>query len=481
MDEAPRSTLIVVNSDAAVLAIGRTAVDVMTVPAGQSLRHCVHPDDRDLLDLMIAASPGRIGREAAIRLRWSQGGGGFRAVVARFRAAGLASIEIAVEADEANRVRRDERQMRRVVEGSAQGIVVRTANDVLYMNESFARLLGYSSIHECMTGQAHVDSSIHPEDRARVLHHLNARVSGREVVSHYDFRLVRRDGSVIWVETHAATVNWDGRPASLSWLSDVSARKGLETELRESKERAELSNRAKTDFLANMSHELRTPLNAILGFSEVMSRKLFGPIDNRYAEYANDIHRSGQHLLELVNDVLDLAKLEAGKLELRESDIDLGDLVDDVVTLMRNRADAARVELRTSGAAALPALRADRRLVKQVLLNLLSNAIKFTPEDGTVSLDAGCDGMGQIWFRVTDTGIGMSESEIEIAMSPFGQIDSKLARQHEGTGLGLPICRSLLRLHSGELLVASRPGQGTSLTAHFPAHRTVSEAQVANL
>jgi len=245
----------------------------------------------------------------------------------------------------------------------------------------------------------------------------------------------------------------------------------LSEQLAEALRQADYANRTKTEFLANMSHELRTPLNAILGFSEVIQQKMFGPISAKYVEYAHDIHRSGQHLLELVNDVLDLAKLEAGKLEIRETDIVIRELVEDCLSLVRGKADAGKVRLSHALSLELPCVRGDARAVKQVLLNFLSNAVKFTAEGGQVSVTSWLAQGGTACIAVKDSGIGMTKGEVEVALSPFGQIDTMIARKHEGTGLGLPICKSLMELHGGEIVIESEPGVGTTLTARFPAER----------
>jgi signal transduction histidine kinase len=177
-----------------------------------------------------------------------------------------------------------------------------------------------------------------------------------------------------------------------------------------------------------------------------------------------------------VGDVLDLSKLEAGKLELRESGIDLDMLIDEVMAMLRNQAEEARVAMTVASKISGIMLRGDKRSVKQVLLNLLSNAVKFTPEGGTVTLTADCDGEGRIGLSVADTGIGMSDADIAVALSPFGQIESHLARKYKGTGLGLPICKSLVQLHGGTLTVSSRRNCGTTITARFPAERTIAPA-----
>ena len=276
----------------------------------------------------------------------------------------------------------------------------------------------------------------------------------------------------MWVDARAALVNWDGQPASLSWMSDMNERKTMELELVQSKEAAEFANRTKTEFLANMSHELRTPLNAIIGFAEVIQGEMFGPVGlPKYVEYARDIHASGRHLLELINDILDLSKIESGKLELREESVAVGAAVEDCLTLVRNRAQKNDIALVIDVAPGLPKLTCDARALKQVLLNFLSNAVKFTPAGGVVTTGAARapDGGMTLWVR--DTGIGMKPSDIHVALSAFGQIDSKIARQHKGTGLGLPISKSLIELHGGALTVDSTPGHGTTMTAYFPAAR----------
>ncbi|MGD0144081.1 MAG: ATP-binding protein [Rhizomicrobium sp.] len=451
---------------------------IQTLEIGESILSHIHPEDLDVFELLRLQAPARPGRTVTIELRWARGPDRWSKLFATIGQEDDGDIRFVLAGDEAVAARRSEAQMRRVVEGSAQGIIVRTETEVLYMNNSFARLVGYASARECMAvAPKNANSMIHSDDLGLVASRIRARLAGEETVSNYEIRLLRRDGSPVWVEAHAALVNWDGQAASLSWLNDISRRKAIEAELVRSKDAAEFANRTKTEFLANMSHELRTPLNAILGFSEMIGCGMFGPIADKYVEYSRDIHRSGEHLLALVNDVLDLAKLEAGKLELRETEVCVRELVDECFTLLRNRADAGGVSLQTELPAGLPPLRADGRAVKQLLLNFLSNAVKFTPAGGQVTVRANC-GRG-LSISVSDTGIGMSESEIAVALSPFGQVDSKLARKHQGTGLGLPICKSLMQLHGGDLAVTSRPNEGTTLTARFPAERVVRQAATA--
>jgi PAS domain S-box-containing protein len=449
---------------------GRVARFVEGLGPGSQLFDRVHADDRDIA-MLLAARAAREGRGANVELRWQRGHDRWSGLVTRFEPKDAGIVCVALRYDDITLLRRAEEQMRHVVEGSAQGIVVRTHAEVLFMNDSFAKLLGYASHRECIAAQPHINSSIHPDDLPVVMAHLEARIRGDELVSHYEFRLLHLDGAPIWVETHAANVNWNGKPASLSWISDISVRKAMEQEMLRSKEAAEFASRTKTQFLANMSHELRTPLNAILGFSEVIEREMFGPVTPKYLDYAGDINRSGRHLLALVNDVLDLSKLEAGKLELHESEFALPELIEECLTLVRARAEAGGVHIRNALSSTPPTLRADARAVKQLLLNFLSNAVKFTPEGGEVRVEISAE--DGLMLSVVDSGIGMTASEIEVALAPFGQVDSHLARKHDGTGLGLPICRSLMELHGGELRVESTPNVGTRLSAWFPPARVI--------
>jgi len=234
-------------------------------------------------------------------------------------------------------------------------------------------------------------------------------------------------------------------------------------------EQAESANRTKSEFLANMSHELRTPLNAIIGFSQIMREGMFGPVENqRYAEYVADIHRSGEHLLALVNDILDISKVEAGRLELALDFVDLAALIRVCIDTVAGRAREGQVAVIYDTPADLPPIVADEIRLKQILLNLLSNAVKFTNADGQVcvAVSSGPDGTE---IRVRDSGIGMRPDEIEIAMQPFRQLDGSLARKYEGTGLGLPLTKCLVELHGGTLDIASAPGAGTTVTVWLPA------------
>jgi len=231
--------------------------------------------------------------------------------------------------------------------------------------------------------------------------------------------------------------------------------------------RAEEANQSKSDFLANMSHELRTPLNAINGFSDIMKKEMFGPLgDPRYREYVNDILFSGQHLLSLINDILDMSKIEAGKMTLNTEVMQVTDLVQQVIRIVRGRAEENRLKLIFSETE-LPEIHADPRAVKQVLLNLLTNAIKFTPEGGVVSVETAAKSAGLI-IKVSDSGIGIAQENIDRLAKPFEQIESEHSRQHEGTGLGLALSKSLVELHGGNFVIESVLGEGTTVIFTLP-------------
>jgi len=242
---------------------------------------------------------------------------------------------------------------------------------------------------------------------------------------------------------------------------------------------AEAANRAKTEFLANMSHELRTPLNAILGFSEVLENGIAGPLQSRQMEYVGLVRQSGGHLLHVINEILDLARIDAGKLELDEEVVDPRRLVDQCLATVKDCAAAGLLGLSAEIGRDVPALMADRTRLMEILLNLLSNAIKFTELGGSVTLEARQAPDGGVAFVVRDTGSGMTAAEIEIAFEPFGQVDAGLSRRHAGTGLGLPLARKLTELHGGLLVVDSEKGRGTTVTVLLPPTRVLAALPAA--
>ncbi len=249
----------------------------------------------------------------------------------------------------------------------------------------------------------------------------------------------------------------------------------LAENLKLAKLQAENANRAKSRFLAAMSHELRTPLNAVIGFSEIIKGQILGPgaID-RYTSYARDIHASGVHLLDLINDILDMSKIEAGRQELLEESIDFEEIVDTCERMLHARAKDGEVSIEVEIAPHLPLLLADRRAVKQVVLNLLTNAVKFTPAGGSVTMRAGQDDTGALWLSVADTGCGISPDQLPHVFEPFRRAEhGQTPTAKEGTGLGLAICKGLMDGHGGRIEIDSKPGRGTTVTVTFPPSRTL--------
>jgi signal transduction histidine kinase len=247
--------------------------------------------------------------------------------------------------------------------------------------------------------------------------------------------------------------------------------------LQQRAEKAEAESQAKSAFLAVISHELRTPLNAIIGFSGLMQDERFGPLGaSRYREYVSDIKQSGEHLLELINNILNLSRAEAGKLDLHEDDLDIVDLAQTCARHMQPRVAEAGLQLELSLPPSPQMLRADAAKLRQILFNLLSNAVKFTPEGGRVFLRIDKRPDGGITLIVEDTGVGMAAADIPLALQPFTQLDSSLARRYEGTGLGLPLTRSLVELHGGRLQLESSLGKGTTATVMLPASRSLDGA-----
>lgn len=260
---------------------------------------------------------------------------------------------------------------------------------------------------------------------------------------------------------------------------DIDYRRRQREALSKAKEEAESANRAKSEFLASMSHEIRTPLNAINGFSEIIAGEHFGPIGTaKYQEYAQDIHDSGHLLLALINDILDMSKAEAGKIELHEEVVSVTEIVERGVLLLKGRATENGVKLSIQIDNDLPSIYGDERLLLQVLLNFLSNAVKFTPPEGKVVIRASVSGDGGLMLSVEDTGSGIAPQDIPKVLEPFGQAGGSLSVTREGTGLGLPLAKKFIELHGGQLQLESKVGLGTTVSAYFPSERMVSNKSI---
>ena len=351
-----------------------------------------------------------------------------------------------------------------------------------YIGPQIERMSGYPTRSWC--AQGFWGDHVHPDDRRRVSDELAILKGGDYATIEYktrsaDGRVVHLRNMLTLIETRAK----DGSRAMVAqgYLLDITEMKTAQVTLDEARRGAEEANKSKSEFLANMSHELRTPLNSVIGFAEVMKDEVFGPIGDRYKEYAESVHTSGQHLLSLINDVLDLSKIEAGKIELVEEETDVSVVLAKCRQLLHERASAAGLHIRLEIPAPLPFVIVDGRRIKQVILNLMSNAVKFTPPGGRITLRAEMESPQGLKVSVVDTGIGMTPDEINVALEQFGQIDNDLSRQHDGTGLGLPIARSLAELHGGKLEVESKKDVGTTVTLWLPMTRVVAGDGVETL
>ncbi|MDJ0949448.1 MAG: ATP-binding protein [Alphaproteobacteria bacterium] len=285
-----------------------------------------------------------------------------------------------------------------------------------------------------------------------------------------EIEVPRADGSVLVAAMRIMDTVWEGEDAYIVTLHDITERKRLERAMRAAKQTAERASKMKSLFLANMSHELRTPLNAIIGFAELMEAQAFGPLGHKkYLEYARHITQSGGHLLELINGLLDLSKAEAGKLELRREEFDLGTVIRGTVEVMEARARRGKVRLRTELQDEPFRVMADRLKIRQIMLNLLSNAVKFTPEGGEVRVSVACGRDNQIEIQVIDTGIGMPRDQIPKAFAAFNQVENAWTKKlAEGSGLGLALTKRLVELHGGTIKLTSEVGVGTTATVLLP-------------
>ena len=293
-----------------------------------------------------------------------------------------------------------------------------------------------------------------------------------------EINLMRFDGKNTTAEMRVMETVWEDTPAYLATLRDISARKEAERALQTAKQQAEEASEMKSQFLANMSHELRTPLNSILGFAEIMQTETLGPVGNqKYVEYVDFIHKSGSHLLNLINELLDLSKAEAGRLELYETSFDVSKTIEAAVGSMQTQAEHGHVRLNLANA--MPhgwCLYGDERMISQIVLNLVSNAIKFTPQGGQVRVEFGITDEGIFSLQVSDSGIGIKQEELSRIFLAYVQAGHSETRQaQQGTGLGLALCKNFVERHGGTISVDSEYGHGTSVTVMLPEHRVRDE------
>lgn len=356
-------------------------------------------------------------------------------------------------------------------------IVTDGAQRITLFNEGAERIFGYAAAE--VIGKP-LDILIPPA--AREVHRGHVRNFGelpdtsRVMSARQQISALAKGGGVFPAEASISKLDLHGESVFTVLLHDITERKEAQRLLLAAKDEAESASRAKSEFLANMSHELRTPLNAILGFSEVIRSQVLGPVGiAKYVEYADDVHRSGEHLLEIISDILDVARIDAGQIGLEEDVVTIEELIESSVLLIRERAEASELDLAVELPPDIPSIVCDRRKVKQVVINLLSNAVKFTERGGRVSVGAWIDdGSGETVIEVRDSGVGMAVEDIPRVMEPFTQIESPMTRQHEGTGLGLPLVKKLVELHGGSIDMETAPGEGTTVRVRLPASRVVT-------
>ncbi len=360
-----------------------------------------------------------------------------------------------------------------------------TTGNILHVNDMAAALFGLPA--DAILGRSMAEFYGDPAGRERFLR----AIAENDGVTRMDLELRRADGGFIWVQAAGGRIRYRGMDSIIAVINDITVQKLREAELAEAgrklteqaadltrltaelrvkKHAAEAANAAKSSFLAHMSHELRSPLNAVLGFAEVVRDMHFGQDKiERYRQYGGFIHQAGTHLLALIDDILDLAKVEAGKLDLQSTTFVLAELLDECARMMRSLAERRDVIFQVTLPPTPQLLTADRRRVKQMVVNLLSNAMKFTAGGGKVVLDVQKLADGSVAISITDTGIGMDVDQVQVALEPFGRVRGAGGADPTGTGLGLPIVRNLIEAHGGRLLLHSEPGKGTVARLIFPA------------
>ena len=458
---------------------------------GQKLSQLIHPNDQEQIDkdfqALIDGGLKNIHFFTQVRLI----DGGFKAVelyvklVSHVGSNATRIIATLSDIEERRKVERAlsdaEKKYRDIVQRAAGGIFQLTAEGLyLSVNPSMARILGYESPDGMLREVKNANEQLYVDFAARRSFY-EALLHANDVKSH-EVQMRRKDGEVIWVnETVRAVTDDAGQLLFIEGsIEDVTKRKESDLAINEAKVHSDLANRAKSEFLSNMSHELRTPLNSIIGFSEMIKNEVFGPIGKKeYFDYAADIHNSGQKLLRVINEILDISKIEAGERHLNEGVVNIQNTVDSALHLLENKIENGQMTI-TKSLDGIPDVIGEELAFKQILVNLLSNAVKYTPDKGRITISGHVGRQNGLHISITDTGVGLDEFEIQKALSPFGQVDNDLARSGSGTGLGLTLVDALVKLHGGEFELFSQKGIGTTATIIIPEDRLVKEKSNKN-
>lgn len=365
-------------------------------------------------------------------------------------------------------------ELRSILETATDGVVVLGQDgDIRTMNRSASALFNYDE--DEMRGKPFAALFAHESQKA-VIDYLHG-LSGHGVASVLNDgrEAIGREAGGGFIPLFMTIGRLSSSNGYCAVIRDITQWKRTEEELRNAKRAAETANAHKTEFLARVSHEIRTPLNAIIGFSDMMASEHFGPIGHpRYIEYAGDIGRSGRHVLDIVNDLLDISKIEAGEMELEFSAVDLNEAISEAVSLVQPQANSQRVIIRTSLSASVPDVVADGRSIKQIALNILANAIRFTPSGGQIVVSTSYETNGSVILRIRDTGIGMTRNELDQAMKPFRQVTTGGRKRGDGTGLGLPLTKAMAEANRAQFSISSAPNEGTLVEIAFPSQRVLA-------
>ena len=372
-----------------------------------------------------------------------------------------------------------EKKYRTIVENSASGIYqVTPEGQFLSANPSFAKIVGYDSAEEILRDVNRAQEQIYVDAALRDKTLQEVAVLGHS--KRYEVQVKRNDGNIIWVSENIRPVLDDDGTLLFyeGSMEDIDQRRKAELALKDAKTESDLANRAKSEFLTNMSHELRTPLNSVIGFAEIIKNEAYGALPGtEYKEYATSIFDSGKRLLNVINEILDVSQIEAGDRDLKEGIVNIKDVVGSCLGMMKSKADAKKIRIDNKAVNDTINVVGEKHAIKQMLLNLMSNAIRFSPDSSYILVDAEIDNEGRLRLSITDTGIGLTESELEKALSPFGQVSTEHKRDKSGTGLGLTLVKSLIELHGGGLEMVSQKNIGTTATLTFPEKRVSKPAQ----